>query len=539
MASRRPGRSCRTRWRRSRARPRRHATHRASRCAPTASSSTLLAQLRTRGTWAPDVIGMKSAARQAFSLWTYQQLLPSMYSRYAVTGCADVDLVACGDLPDGDVRHGQEQGGRDLDRADEDQQAVLGLCRRRRHDLLRLRPEPGTLPDDIGDVVWGGTQPGCMYTPGQASTEWTYDCRLGVPLGKTVAADSPGWTFATTTGAPVIVGGGIDVRVSAVRVHLRPAPECVRPAPGRIRPHAARPAPRTALPRPDGPAAGAAPARAPASSWSGRCFEHGGREELARKRSGWKLRSLTLRRVHAGVFRSHGAGGPSVRLELRRGQTGRTRFDCGSAGSGRATSGRSAACCRHSSAARAGRSSSRRACGCATATRRRGSAPAGAGAARGTGKGEFDGIRLLEGKARAARPGLSVGMKAPRPLPSGSKATVRLTVTNKRRKGKRRIVSSLATACASTGFGGAQPRTAEIRELRAGRSRVVRLTVPVTPRGRQGVRAGPGRGAERPRGHHGRWGEGPGCNPRIPTLPQPCQGWLDFHVYARLPGSHP
>ena len=73
-------------------------------------------------------------------------------------------------------------------------------------------------------------------------------------------------------------------------------------------------------------------------------------------------------------------------------------------------------------------------------------------------------------------------MKAPRPLPSGSKATVRLTVTNKRRKGKRRIVSSLATACASAGFGGAQPRTAEIRELRAGRSRVVRLTVPVTPR---------------------------------------------------------
>ena len=140
-------RSCRTRCATLEpARPRTRATPRASRSAPTAGPCTTARRRapRARHVEAPTTSSACGApARQAFALWTYQQLLPSMYSRYAVTGCADVDLVACGDLPDGDVRHGQEQGGRDLDRADEDQQAVLGLCRRRRHDLLRLRPEPG------------------------------------------------------------------------------------------------------------------------------------------------------------------------------------------------------------------------------------------------------------------------------------------------------------------------------------------------------------------------------------------------------------
>ena len=47
-------------------------------------------------------------------------------------------------------------------------------------------------------------------------------------------------------------------------------------------------------------------------------FEHGRREELARSRSGRRLRPFALRHVRGGRFTSHRRGGPRVRLQIRR-----------------------------------------------------------------------------------------------------------------------------------------------------------------------------------------------------------------------------
>ena len=55
---------------------------------------TLVARLRERGTWQPDLIGVRSAADQAFVAWVYKSLLPAIYDRYEVTDCP-----AAGDVP--------------------------------------------------------------------------------------------------------------------------------------------------------------------------------------------------------------------------------------------------------------------------------------------------------------------------------------------------------------------------------------------------------------------------------------------------------
>ena len=48
---------------------------------------TLVARLREQGTWQPDLIGLASAANQAFAGWVYQSLLPAIYDRYEISGC--------------------------------------------------------------------------------------------------------------------------------------------------------------------------------------------------------------------------------------------------------------------------------------------------------------------------------------------------------------------------------------------------------------------------------------------------------------------
>jgi hypothetical protein len=48
---------------------------------------TLVARLREQGTWRPDLIGVASAANQAFAAWVYQSLLPAVYERYVIQNC--------------------------------------------------------------------------------------------------------------------------------------------------------------------------------------------------------------------------------------------------------------------------------------------------------------------------------------------------------------------------------------------------------------------------------------------------------------------
>jgi hypothetical protein len=68
-------------------------------------------------------------------------------------------------------------------------------------------------------------------------------------------------------------------------------------------------------------------------------------------------------------------------------------------------------------------------------------------------------------------------------LASGRRATVLVTVSNRRRARPSRVVSSLWNL-RITGSAGGVPRTVHVKELRARRSRTVRLTVPVPRRAR-------------------------------------------------------
>ena len=54
----------------------------------------LVGQLRARGTWTFDMIGMASAANQAFAQSVYQALMPTLYERYTITGCVNGWLTA-------------------------------------------------------------------------------------------------------------------------------------------------------------------------------------------------------------------------------------------------------------------------------------------------------------------------------------------------------------------------------------------------------------------------------------------------------------
>jgi hypothetical protein len=98
-------------------------------------------------------------------------------------------------------------------------------------------------------------------------------------------------------------------------------------------------------------------------------------------------------------------------------------------------------------------------------------------------RGEFTGIRPIKPKAPSARPGLAVRLGTPRVLASGRRATVKATVLNTRRGRSGRVVSSLWDV-RITGSAGGPLRTAGFKELRARRTRTVRLTVRVPRRAR-------------------------------------------------------
>ena len=55
----------------------------------------LVGQLRSRGTWVPDTDGMQARAARA-SYQRYQALLPTLYSRWVVTGCQPTQAAGAG-----------------------------------------------------------------------------------------------------------------------------------------------------------------------------------------------------------------------------------------------------------------------------------------------------------------------------------------------------------------------------------------------------------------------------------------------------------
>jgi hypothetical protein len=163
---------------------------------------TLVARLRQRGTWQPDLIGVRSAADQAFVAWVYQSLLPSMYDRYQVTNCG-VGGETC--IPPS---------------SSASYPGVVGTANGPSFTALSApfqgsvpcvsSPTPpvtckyDTLPSDLANRVFGPTSPGCDYVPGNAATAWTFGCNLGLSAQTTVGplGEANGWDFTTHSADP-------------------------------------------------------------------------------------------------------------------------------------------------------------------------------------------------------------------------------------------------------------------------------------------------------------------------------------------------
>jgi hypothetical protein len=454
----------------------------------------LVGQLRVRQTWNPNVAGVLSASRQAFVHETYQALMPTVFTRFVVSNCTTQEFstgtLDC-DLPTGPyVLGNSSMAGTWLGPSlSSDPCPPAGY-----YDTnCDYAQNPGTLPLALANKVWGPISDNCNYTS-KATTLWTFDCSLGVPVRTTIAADSPGWSFPTRTGNPKINDYG-SARAAALAV------------PGAVRASAG------------GSSSGARAAQAGSRArrkrdvlgplrFSGRVglsralrlrrmrvavdrtlFEHGRREELARSRSGRRLRPLALRHVRAGLFTSGRRGRPHVHLKLRRVDTHAARLDL------RLTRVRTrdirALCA--VLPARVSRTSRPLELETRLRLRDRGLTAGIVMRQRWRcvrdRKGEFSGIRPIKPKRVAARPGLSVRLGRPRVRASGDRATVVATVTNRRRRRPSRVVSSLWDL-RITGSVGDQVRTTRFEELRAGRSRTVRLSLPArrTARGKVCVR---------------------------------------------------
>jgi hypothetical protein len=325
--------------------------------------------------------------------------------------------------------------------------------------------------------VWGAVPANCNYQPGtnnSKSTLWTFGCPLGVPIATSIGADSPGWTFNTRTAHPVLAYfGSVRATPGPVRASAAQADSNARASRevlGRLR-FAGRTftAPALRLGR----------ARVVVERT---LFEHGRGEELARSRSGRRLKPFALKRAAPGEFTSRKRGKPRVRLRLRRPNArGRARLDL-RLSRVRIRDIRALCTVLPASIHQAGRPLELE-----TRLRLRDRAVTQPITMRQRWrcvrdrKGEFTGIRPIKPKPLAARPGLAVRMKAPRVLASGRRATVRIRVANQRRRRPSRVVSSLWNVRIIASAGGA-PRTVGVKELRARRSRTVRLTVPVPRR---------------------------------------------------------
>jgi hypothetical protein len=332
--------------------------------------------------------------------------------------------------------------------------------------------QQGVIPTSLADVVWGPVSSQCTYVPGSAAAAWTFgNCSLGVPVATSIGADSFGWTFPTQTGNPVCCEAG-----------------AIRATTGRVQARAAR-AGSSATRRRDtlGPLRFAGRTRVPRTLRLRRLqvtvdrtlYEHGRREELARSRSGRRLRPFTLRRTGAATFVSRGRAVPRVTLALRRRDArGGAQMDL------RLTQVHTrdvrALCA--VLPARIGRAARR--LELETRLRLRDGARTSGISLRQRWRcardrrGEFAAIRPVEPRPLAARPGLGIRIRAVGALKVGRRASVLVTVANRRRPRPSRVASSLWHVRV-TGAAGGPARTVRFRELRAHRTRALRLAVRV------------------------------------------------------------
>jgi hypothetical protein len=145
---------------------------------------TLLAQLRSRGTWTLDEVGLKSAANEGFALWAYKELLPTLYARYSITNCVNNPSTAtqC-QGPAGGAGRDRRRSQFHRPRAAAEQTAgpdgtpCSGVFNGNYTQYFCTYTTP---PSDLATTVFGAVSPTCAYQPGNPNTAWTFGCNLGV-----------------------------------------------------------------------------------------------------------------------------------------------------------------------------------------------------------------------------------------------------------------------------------------------------------------------------------------------------------------------
>jgi hypothetical protein len=270
----------------------------------------LVADLRSRGTWAMDTAGIASAANQGFAIWVYQTLMPAVFERYQITACDSTF---------------QRDGVPWTCQGPADAPGVLGSP----SNFTTIGPPGGpacrangggigqgitcsylSAPPALMTQIWGPLSNGCTYKPGSARGVWTFgNCSAGVDPYASIGVNA--WNFNTTTGDPINFSGA--TRTAAAQASPRPAIALGRPRIGRRAGTRASADVRGGTFLPTGLRLAHAKVRLDRL-----LFEAGGRGELARPRSGRAAGPLTVTRRAGGGFVAAAPRRPGVRVLLRR-----------------------------------------------------------------------------------------------------------------------------------------------------------------------------------------------------------------------------
>jgi hypothetical protein len=268
----------------------------------------LVGQLRSRGTWAMDTIGMGSAANQAFAIWAYKALVPTVFDRYQITRCGGPapigprSYAVCQAPPPGPgvlgfpsdfITVGPSTGGDEVNCGQENGQLTCSYQ---------------TAPPELMNRVWGTVPAGCTYVPGQAQPVWTFGCPAGVDARSSILDNT--WGFASHSGDPWIWQSA--TRAAAAGRRSGPTIALGRGRIGR------RSGARAFA---DVRGGTLVPPRLRLAGATLRLdrllFEAGGRGELARPR-GRAAAPLTIRRRAGGGFVAQARSRPGVRVLLQR-----------------------------------------------------------------------------------------------------------------------------------------------------------------------------------------------------------------------------
>jgi hypothetical protein len=272
----------------------------------------LVGQLRSRGTWALDTIGIASAANQGFATWVYRALMPTIYDRWQVTNCfANSKVRYCvGASGTGVIGNSHNFTTIGLPPTTSPFGTPATPC------IYQVTTghydchyESNSPPADLMNRIWGPVAPTCNYQPGNAQTAWTFGCSAGVDVNTSIGQN--GWGFTSYSRTPAI--DTAPAQLAAARDRLRAPIVLGRPRVGHRRAVRGRAYLRAdvAIPR-SVRLAGAT------VTLDRLMFERGGHGELTRPRGGRAPRPLKLRRTSAGRFTASTTGRPRVGLVLRR-----------------------------------------------------------------------------------------------------------------------------------------------------------------------------------------------------------------------------